>query len=222
MENFNISGIAKLKNDLLNEKKMTGTSENNKNVSADIWKKALEDILDPTSKMSEADEKEYHNKILRKLKQGRRLTTAEKNYLQIHDPEMYKVALRVEISRKRFTQQAKHCKSKEEFQTLVSNSMSALEKDPMKEYIQAAISYEAENIRKTPRYAALPDTNKEAEEKKKKGQKIKKLKIDEEQEKEDDKKTLPLPSQNYGSDMKLSSTSLIAEHKFDNYNNCVN
>ena len=47
--------------------------------------------------MSEEDEKEYHNKILRKLRQGRRLTTAEKNYLQIHDPEMYKVALRVEM-----------------------------------------------------------------------------------------------------------------------------
>lgn len=215
MENFNVSGIAKLKNDLLNEKKMTGESESRRDAAADIWKKALDDILDPTSKMSEADEKEYHNKILRKLRQGRRLTTAEKNYLQIHDPEMYKVALRVEMSRKRFTEQAKHCKSKEEFQAIVSNNMSALEKDPMKEYIQAAISYEAQNIRKTPRYAALPDTKKEAEEKKKKGQKITKLKIDEDKEKDDDDKTSPMPSENYGSDMKMSSAVLLTEPSFD-------
>ncbi len=100
MEAFNITEISKLKNDLLNEKKMSGETENKKTVLADIWKQALEDILDPTSKMSEAEEKEYHNKILRKLRQGRRLTTEEKNYLQIHDPEMYKVALRVEMSRK--------------------------------------------------------------------------------------------------------------------------
>ena len=163
---------------------MSGETENKKTVLADIWKQALEDILDPTSKMSEAEEKEYHNKILRKLRQGRRLTTEEKNYLQIHDPEMYKVALRVEMSRKRFVEQAKHCKSKEEFQTLVGNNMKTVEQDPMKEYIQAAISYEAQNIRKSPSYAALPDTNREAEEKRKKGKKIKKLRVDEDKDEE--------------------------------------
>lgn len=216
METFNIQEISKLKNDLLNEKKMSGRTENKKSVLTDIWKKALEDILDPTSKMSEAEEKEYYNKILRKLKQGRRLTTEEKNYLQIHDPEMYKVAIRVEISRKRFIEQAKHCKSKEEFQSLVSNSMKGIEKDPMREYIQAAISYEVQNIRKTREYAALPDTNREAEEKRKKGQKIKKIKIDEDGEKEE--KKLPLPSENYGSDMKSASANMTIEPTFDNFN----
>ena len=165
---------------------------------------------------SPEDEKEYHNKILRKLKQGRRLTTAEKNYLQIHDPEMYKVALRVEMCRKRFTEQAKHCKSKEEFQTLVSNNMSVSDKDPMKEYIQAAISYEAQNIRKTPQYAALPDTNRKAEEKRTKG---KKIKIDEDKEKDNDKKTAPLPSENYGSDLKTLSAVLTTKPVFDNFSN---
>lgn len=216
MEAFNISEISKLKNDLLNEKKMSGETENKKTVLADIWKQALEDILDPTSKMSEAEEKEYHNKILRKLRQGRRLTTEEKNYLQIHDPEMYKVALRVEMSRKRFVEQAKHCKSKEEFQMLVSNSMKTIEKDPMKEYIQAAISYEAQNIRKSPSYAALPDTNREAEEKRKKGRKVRKLKVDEDKEKDEDKKS-PLPSENYGSDMKLASLNMTLKPAFDNF-----
>lgn len=215
METFNISSVAKLKNNLLNEKKMAGDSESSKSVSADIWKNALEDILDPTSKMSEADEKEYHNRILRKLKQGRRLTAAEKNYLQIHDPEMYKIALRVEISRKRFMEQAKHCKSKEEFQTLISNNMSGLDKDPMKEYIQAAISYEAQNIRKTPQYAALPDTNIKAEEKRKRGEKIKKLKIDEDTEKDNDEKISLMPSENYGSDMKMLSSNMVIESTFD-------
>ena len=172
MEAFNITEISKLKNDLLNEKKMSGETENKKTVLADIWKQALEDILDPTSKMSEAEEKEYHNKILRKLRQGRRLTTEEKNYLQIHDPEMYKVALRVEMSRKRFVEQAKHCKSKEEFQTLVGNNMKTVEQDPMKEYIQAAISYEAQNIKKTRRHMrhCLTQTEKQ----KKRGKRVRK------------------------------------------------
>ena len=219
MQTLNIQSVAKLKNDLLNEKNTTEKSENGQNITAEIWKKALNDILDPTSKMSEEDEKEYHNKILRKLRQGRRLTTAEKNYLQIHDPEMYKVALRVEMCRKRFTEQAKHCKSKEEFQTLVSNNMSVSDKDPMKEYIQAAISYEAQNIRKTPQYAALPDTNRKAEEKRTKGKKIKKIKIDEDKEKDNDKKTAPLPSENYGSDLKTLSAVLTIKPAFDNFSN---
>ena len=209
MQTLNIQSVAKLKNDLLNEKNTTEKSENGQNITAEIWKKALNDILDPTSKMSEEDEKEYHNKILRKLRQGRRLTTAEKNYLQIHDPEMYKVALRVEMCRKRFTEQ-----SKEEFQTLVSNNMSVSDKDPMKEYIQAAISYEAQNIRKTPQYAALPDTNRKAEEKRTKG---KKIKIDEYKEKDNDKKTAPLPSENYGSDLKTLSAVLTTKPAFDNF-----
>ena len=59
---------------------------------------------------------------------------------------MYKVALRVEMCRKRFTEQAKHCKSKEEFQTLVSNNLSVSDKVPIKEFIQASISYESQNI----------------------------------------------------------------------------
>lgn len=214
MEAFNITEISKLKNDLLNEKKMSGETENKKTVLADIWKQALEDILDPTNKMSEAEEKEYHNKILRKLRQGRRLTTEEKNYLQIHDPEMYKVALRVEMSRKRFVEQAKHCKSKEEFQTLVGNNMKTVEQDPMKEYIQAAISYEAQNIRKSPSYAALPDTNREAEEKRKKGKKIKKLRVDEDK---DEEKKSPLPSENYGSDMRMNSLNMTLKPAFDNF-----
>ena len=214
MEAFNITEISKLKNDLLNEKKMSGETENKKTVLADIWKQALEDILDPTSKMSEAEEKEYHNKILRKLRQGRRLTTEEKNYLQIHDPEMYKVALRVEMSRKRFVEQAKHCKSKEEFQTFVGNNMKTVEQDPMKEYIQAAISYEAQNIRKSPSYAALPDTNREAEEKRKKGKKIKKLRVDEDK---DEEKKSPLPSENYGSDMRMNSLNMTLKPAFDNF-----
>lgn len=219
METLNIQSVTKLKNDLSNEKKTTEKSENAKNITAEIWKKALNDILDPTSKMSEEDEKEYHNKILRKLRQGRRLTTAEKNYLQIHDPQMYKVALRVEMCRKRFIEQAKHCKSKEELQTLVSNNMSVSDKDPMKGYIQAAISFEAQNIRKTPQYAALPDTNREAEEKRKKGKKIKKLKIDEEKEKDDGKTIVPLPSENYGSDLKTLSAVLTTKRAFDSFGN---
>ena len=86
----------------------------------------------------------------------------------------------------------------------------------MKEYIHAAISYEAHNIRKTPQYAALPDTNRKAEEKRTKG---KKIKIDEDKEKDNDKKTAPLPSENYGSDLKTLSAVLTTKPVFDNFSN---
>ena len=62
MQTLNIQNVAKLKNDLLNEKNTTEKSENGQNITAEIWKKALNDILDPTSKMSEEDEKEYHSR----------------------------------------------------------------------------------------------------------------------------------------------------------------
>ena len=53
MQTLNIQSVAKLKNDLLNEKNTMEKSENGQNITAEIWKKALNDILDPTSKMSE-------------------------------------------------------------------------------------------------------------------------------------------------------------------------
>ena len=118
------------------------------------------------------------------------------------------------MSRKRFVEQAKRCKSKEEFQTLVGNNMKTVEQDPMKEYIQAAISYEAQNIRKSPSYAALPDTNREAEEKRKKGKKIKKIRVDEDK---DEEKKSPLPSENYGSDMRMNSLNMTLKPAFDNF-----
>ena len=44
MQTLNIHSVAKLKNDLLNEKNTMEKSENGQNITAEIWKKALNDI----------------------------------------------------------------------------------------------------------------------------------------------------------------------------------
>ena len=51
----------------------------------DICKKAVSELMDPTSQMSDEERAQYEQKIFQKLKQGKRLSSAEMNYLQIHN-----------------------------------------------------------------------------------------------------------------------------------------
>lgn len=56
----------------------------------DICKKAVSELMDPTSQMSDEERVQYEQKILQKLKQGKRLSSAEMNYLQIHNQRCIK------------------------------------------------------------------------------------------------------------------------------------
>ena len=67
----------------------------------DICKKAVSELMDPTSQMSDEERAQYEQKIFQKLKQGKRLSSAEMNYLQIHNPTMYQKALRVQNAKER-------------------------------------------------------------------------------------------------------------------------
>ena len=46
----------------------------------DICKKAVSELMDPTSQMSDEERAQYEQKIFQKLKQGKRLSSAEMNY----------------------------------------------------------------------------------------------------------------------------------------------
>ena len=149
----------------------SGEKTEGRRTKNDIWKEAIEALVDPTSGMDEPQRAEYEQKIMQKLKSGRKLTQEELDYLRIHNPEMYKIAVRVETERKVLKTKLNNCKSKEEVQQVVSIQMEvlkAMKGDPAQPYMTAMVSKEIQDFKKTSEYARLPE--KEEEGKKKTGE----------------------------------------------------
>jgi hypothetical protein len=131
------------------------------------WKTAMTDLIDPTSDMSEDEIKQYEAKIMAKLKAGKHLTAEEMNYLQLHNPAMYRTALRVQLEKQRIKEELKHCKSKEEANNIIAGAVSSIsDKDSDKEYLVAGIMETAKNFRKDAHYARLPETIEQGKKKK--------------------------------------------------------
>lgn len=129
-------------------------------------------LLDPTSGMDEEQQKQYEEKIMAKLKSGRRLTPKEMNYLRVHNPQMYEIARRVELARQALRERLKHCKSKEEVQQTLSIQMEMVKAmdeagDPAAEYMAAMVDHEAKTFRESEQYQKLPQSIEEARRKKK-------------------------------------------------------
>lgn len=139
-----------------------------------IWKKAIEDILDPTSDMTDEERSAYLNRIMAKLKSGKDLTQEELNFLKVHHPELYQKAMRVKHCKERLKSQLKNCRSKEQVNDVVNSTVGGVsDKDPDKEFLIAAYNEVVKEFKKTSDYSRLPDTEKERieNEKKKKGKK---------------------------------------------------
>lgn len=133
-----------------------------KQTKADIWKKILETIIDPTSGMDEQERTNYEQKIMQKLKSGRRLTSEELDYLRIHNPEMYRIAVRVEKERKALKSKLNNCKSKEDVQQVISDVLKAMKEDPAQEYMMAMVEKEVRDFKRTSEYARLPQKQEKA------------------------------------------------------------
>ena len=135
----------------------------------DIWKKVCEQLTDITSGMSEEEKQDYEKKIRAKLQRGANLSVEELNYLRIHNPELYRSAMRVKTAKQQLKEQLRHCKSKQEANTLIVRSISRIsDKDPDKTYLTAKV---AEEFKKSFRYARLPETNDQKKDKKARGKK---------------------------------------------------
>lgn len=135
----------------------------------EIWKDVLEALVDPASGMDEAERANYEQKIMQKLKSGKRLTAEELEYLRIHNPELYRIAARVEKERRVFKSKLGNCKSKEEVQQVISVEMEvlkAMKGNPAQEYMAAMVKKEVQDFKKTSEYARLPQKREEGEEKK--------------------------------------------------------
>lgn len=131
-----------------------------KRSKASVWKEAIEQLVDPSYGMSEEEKSGYEQKIMQKLKMGKKLDAEELEYLRLHCPEMYRSAIRVETERKALQSRLKSCRSKEEVRQVISAQVEVLEAmngDPDQEYMAAMVKNEVDEFRKSASYARLPE-----------------------------------------------------------------
>lgn len=118
----------------------------------------LMEYLDPTAGLSQEEKKAYEEKIIQKLRSGKKLTPEEMNYLRAKNPQLYVQAARVQAMRENLRNQLENCKSKEEVEKVYGNFTLMISKDdPMKEALVAAYDDEVKEFKKTDKYQALPE-----------------------------------------------------------------
>ncbi|MDE6567809.1 MAG: hypothetical protein K2K70_08780 [Lachnospiraceae bacterium] len=136
------------------------------------WEKFRTSLLDPAEDMNEEKRKAYERKIRAKLKSGKRLTSQELSYLRMHNPDLYKIAMRVEMARQALRNRLKSCKSKEEVQQAIFGQMEVIKAmreagDPATEYMEAMADHEIKTLQESSAYARLPERTEDTCKKKK-------------------------------------------------------
>lgn len=141
----------------------------------DRYRQQMEDI-----RKAAAEDK---SSIYMKLSSGKKLTAEEMDYLREHDPEAYKTAKEIEAEQKRYEEQLKRCRTKEEAERLRMTYLShkaAMAKEVannpnipkgqkmailLKENAKMKAVREAdEEFKRSSRYAALPTEEEKARE----------------------------------------------------------
>ena len=131
--------------------------------------KNISELLSPACGMSEDEKNAYFQRILAKLRSGKKLTAEEMRFLQAEHPEFYPQAARVQAMRDGLETRLKCCRSKEAAQTMFANAMDSVsDEDPMKEYLVAAYEDVMKEFKESDAYKELPDTEEEAQKQKKK------------------------------------------------------
>lgn len=125
--------------------------------------KHISDLLSPACGMTEEEKESYYNKIMEKLKSGKKLSPEEMRFLQAEYPQLYQQAARVQAMRDGFEARLKTATSKQKAQEIYADSLSHIPaEDPMKEYIVAAYQDTMKNFEKSEDYKELPETEEEA------------------------------------------------------------
>ena len=123
----------------------------------------ISELLSPACGMTEEEKTAYFQRILAKLKSGKKLTGEEMRFLQAEHPEFYPQAARVQAMRDGLETRLKCCHSKEAAQTMFADAMDSIsDEDPMKEYLAAAYKDVMDEFQKSDAYKELPDTEEEA------------------------------------------------------------
>ena len=124
--------------------------------------KNISELLSPACGMTDEEKTAYLNRIMAKLKSGKKLTAEEMRFLQAEDTVLYQQAARVQAMRDGLEHRLKNCHSKEEAQMIFANAVDGVsDKDPMKEYIVAAYQDVMEEFQKSDEYKELSDTEEE-------------------------------------------------------------
>ncbi|MFG6394482.1 MAG: hypothetical protein K1W24_09975 [Lachnospiraceae bacterium] len=142
-------------------------AKKNMNETNKIWQEAIEALIDPSYGMTEEENAAYMGKIMAKLKSGKDLTQEELNYLQLHNQQLYMIAMRVKYQKEALKNRLKSCKSKEEAQEVIDSSIGGINKnDPAKEYLIAGLREIEKEFKESKYYKRLPDKKEDTERKK--------------------------------------------------------
>lgn len=126
------------------------------------FKNSVQETFNDTQ-MSEEEKEREVQRIIRKLKNGGKLTGEELSFIRQNYPQMYVQVVRVQNQRQQLESQLKSAKSKEEVSQIFSAAMTSIaEDDPNKEMLQAAYSKVYSEFQSTPEYKSLPNTKEEA------------------------------------------------------------
>lgn len=141
----------------------TGSQAKNSGIDSFDIAEHISDLLSPACGMTEEEKEAYFNKIMGKLKSGKKLSPEEMRFLQAEYPELYQQAARVQAMRDGMETRLKTATSKQKAQEIYTGSLSHVsDDDTMKEYIVAAYHDAMKNFKGSDEYKELPDTEEEA------------------------------------------------------------
>ncbi len=130
--------------------------------------KCIEDKIKKTEFTPEEQKanKEKTDKIMAKLKAGKKLTSKDMAFLQNTNFDAYIHALRVQQTRKNLVSALKHAKSKVQANLIIARALGSIdERDPDKELLIAAINDIADKFKKSSAYQHLPETDRDTKKK---------------------------------------------------------
>ena len=114
---------------------------------------AIEDLSHPEP----ASDEKMSQKIMGKLKCGKKLTSKELSWLQKNNPWLYQQAVRIQQMIENVEEQCRHAQSKKKIQNIQWNAIrSVSDKDPVKEYMMAAIQNTIHEVESSAAYQFLP------------------------------------------------------------------
>lgn len=123
-----------------------------------IWQSVIDALIDPTIGMDKEESTKYLNKIIAKLKSGKKLSSDEMDYLRLHEPQLYITAMRVQHKKEALIHRLKNCTSKQEAQDIIDTTIGSVSKnDPDKEYILAGLKEVEREFKDSKFYKRLPD-----------------------------------------------------------------
>ena len=160
------NGMNKLDNLFSKYRADDGSAEMNPkpsyNSRVELLRLALEDYLDPTAGMTDAQRERFIKELYAKIQSGRKLTPDEMQYLRRYDPMTYLKVARIQSQREALESRLKNCKSKEEAQEVYTDTMARIpEDDPARKELMAAYDRTYEEFKESGEYGKLPDEDSE-------------------------------------------------------------